>query len=65
MAGRVLLPLTALIPESPSARTTIAAALEVLLIALTCFLTGLLARTTRAQKIVREREVSVLSKAPG
>ena len=65
MAGRVLLPLTALIPESLSARTTITAVLEVLLIALACFLAGLLARTMRAQKIVRELEVSVLSKVPG
>jgi uncharacterized membrane protein len=65
MAGRVLLPLTALIPESLSARTTITAVLEVLLIALACFLAGLLARTMRAQKIVRELEMSVLSKVPG
>ena len=65
MAGRVLLPLTALIPQSLSARTTITAALEVLLIALACFLAGLLARTIRAQKIVLELEVSVLSKVPG
>ena len=60
-----MLPLTALIPESPSARTTITAVLEVLLIALACFLARLLARTMWAAKIVRELEVSVLSKAPG
>ena len=65
IAGRVLLPLTALIPESLSARTTITAVLEVLLIALACFLAGLFARTMRAQRIVRELEVSVLSKVPG
>ena len=65
LAGRVLLPLTALIPESLSTRTTITAVLEVLLIALACFLAGLFARTMRAQRIVRELEVSVLSKVPG
>jgi uncharacterized membrane protein len=65
LAGRVLLPLTALIPESLSTRTTITAVLEVLLIALACFLAGLFARTMRAQMIVRELEVSVLSKVPG
>jgi hypothetical protein len=43
--GRVLLPLTALIPESLSARTTIIAVLEALLIALPCFIAGLFART--------------------
>jgi uncharacterized membrane protein len=41
LAGRVLLPLTALIPESLSTRTTITAVLEVLLTALACFLAGL------------------------
>jgi hypothetical protein len=45
LAGRVLLPLTALIPESLSARTTIIAVLEALLIALPCFIAGLFART--------------------
>ena len=40
----VLLPLTALIPESLSARTTIIAVLEALLIALACFIAGLFAR---------------------
>jgi len=65
LAGRVLLPLTALIPDSLSSRTTITAVLEVLLIALACFLAGLFARTMRAQSIVRELEVSVLSKVPG
>ena len=43
VAGRVLQPLTALIPESLSSRTTITAVLEVLLIALACFLAGLFA----------------------
>jgi hypothetical protein len=65
LAGRVLLPLTALVPDSLSARTTITAVLEVLLIALACFFAGLFARTMRAQRIVRELEVSVLSKVPG
>src|SRR5580704_1587554 len=65
LAGRVLLPLTALIPESLSTRTTITVVLEVLVIALACFLAGLFARTMRAQMIVRELEVSVLSKVPG
>src|SRR5271168_2772305 len=65
LAGRVLLPLTALIPDSLSARTTITAVLEVLLIALACFFAGLFARTMRTQRIVRELEVSVLSKVPG
>jgi uncharacterized membrane protein len=65
LAGRVLLPLTALVPDSLSARTTITAVLEVLLIALACFFAGLFARTVRSQRIVRELEVSVLSKVPG
>ncbi len=65
VAGRVLQPLTALIPESLSARTTITAVLEVLLIALACFLAGLFARTVWAQRIVGELESSVLSKVPG
>jgi uncharacterized membrane protein len=65
LAGRVLLPLAALIPETLAARTTITAVLEVLLIALACFLAGLFARTMRAQRIVHELEVSVLSKVPG
>jgi hypothetical protein len=60
-----LLPLTALTPESLSARTTIIAVLEALLIALACFIAGLFARTMRAQRIERELEVSVLSKVPG
>ena len=64
-AGRALQPLAALIPDSLSSRTTITAVLEVLLIALACFLAGLFARTMRAQRIVRELEVSVLSKVPG
>ena len=54
LAGRALQPLAALIPDSLSSRTTITAVLEVLLIALACFLAGLFARTMRAQKIVRE-----------
>ena len=45
IAGRALQPVTALIPDSLSSRTTITAVLEVLLIALACFLAGLLART--------------------
>ena len=65
IAGRALQPLAALIPDSLSSRTTITAVLEVLLIALACFLAGLFARTMRAQKIVRELEVSVLSNVPG
>jgi len=65
LAGRALLPLAALIPESLAARTTITAILEVLLIALACFLAGLFARTMRAQRIVRELEMSILSKVPG
>jgi hypothetical protein len=65
IAGRALQPLTALIPDSLSSRTTITAVLEVLLIALACFLAGLLARTMRAQRIVRDLEVSLLSKVPG
>ena len=65
IAGRALQPLAALIPDSLSARTTITAVLEVLLIAVACFFAGLFARTTRSQRIVRELEVSVLSKVPG
>ena len=57
--------LAALIPDSLASRTTITAVLEVLLIALACFLAGLFARTVSAQRIVRELEVSVLSKVPG
>ena len=47
LAGRALLPLAALIPDSLASRTTITAVLEVLLIALACFLAGLFARTFR------------------
>ncbi len=65
LLGRALLPLTALIPENLTSRATITAALEVLLIALACFLAGLFARTMGAQRIVRELESSVLSKVPG
>jgi uncharacterized membrane protein len=65
VAGRVLQPLTALIPESLSSRTTITAVLEVLLIALACFLAGPFARTVWAQRFVGELESSVLSKVPG
>ena len=65
LAGQALLPLAALIPDSLSSRTTIAAVLEVLLIALACFVAGLFARTMQAQKIVHELEVSVLSNVPG
>ena len=65
VAGRALQPLTALILESLSSRTTITAVLELLLIAIACFLAGLFARTVWAQRIVRELELSVLSKVPG
>ena len=65
LAGRALLPLAALIPGSLASRTTITAVLEVLLIALACFLAGLFSRTVSAQRIVRELEASVLSKVPG
>ena len=43
LAGRALLPLAALMPDSLSARTTITGVLEVLLIALACFFPGLFA----------------------
>ena len=65
VAGRVLQPLTALIPESLSSRTTITAVLEVLLIALACFLAGLFARTVWARRIVGELESSVSLQGPG
>jgi uncharacterized membrane protein len=57
--------LAALIPDNLASRTTMTAVLEVLLIALACFLAGLFARTVSAQRIVRELEMSVLSKVPG
>ena len=65
VAGRVLQPLIALLPESFASRTTIAAILEVLLLTFVCFVAGLFARTMWAQRIVRELESSVLSKVPG
>ena len=65
VARRVLQPLTAVIPDHLASRTTVTAALTILLLALVCFLAGLFARTIWAQRMVNGLEASVLSKLPG
>jgi len=65
VARRLLLPLTGYIPDNLASRATMTAILTILLIALVCFLAGLLARTLWAQRMVNGLETSVLSKLPG
>ena len=65
LARRGLQPITALIPRSLASGPTTTAILAILLLALLCFLAGLSARTTLAQKLVSSLEATVLSKLPG
>lgn len=65
VARRLLQPLTGYIPDDLASRATMTAILTILLIALACFLAGLLARTLWAQRMVNGLEASVLSKLPG
>jgi uncharacterized membrane protein len=64
-ARRGLQPLVTLFPDRFDSAPTLTAILTVLVLALACFLAGLLARTVLAQKIVGGLEAAVLSKIPG
>jgi len=64
-ARRGLQPVAKLIPDRLSSGPTATAILAVLVIALACFLAGLLAQTLWAKRFVNELEGSVLSKIPG
>ena len=63
-ARRALKPVGAIIPDGLVSGTTAEAILAIVLVALSCFLAGLFARTRPAQRIVAELESSVLSKVP-
>ena len=63
-ARRALKPVTAIIPDRLVSGATTEAILAILLIALSCFLAGLFARTPLAQRIMAGLESSVLSKVP-
>src|SRR5580658_126671 len=63
-ARRALKPVTAVIPDRFVSGAPTEAILAIVLIALSCFLAGLFARTRLAQRIVSELESSVLSKVP-
>ena len=64
IARRGLKPVAAIIPDRLVSGTTTEAILAIVLIALSCFLAGLFARTRPAQQIVAELESTVLSKVP-
>jgi uncharacterized membrane protein len=64
-ARRALQPVAALIPDRFASGPTMTAILTVFVLALACFLAGLLAQTLLAQKIVGGLEAAVLSKIPG
>jgi len=63
-ARRALKPVGAIIPDRLVSGTTTEAILAIVLVAPSCFLAGLFARTRPAQRIVAELESSVLSKVP-
>jgi uncharacterized membrane protein len=63
-ARRALKPVGAIIPDRLVSGTTAEVILAIVLVALSCFLAGLFARTQLAQRIVAELESSVLSKVP-
>jgi uncharacterized membrane protein len=63
-AKKVVQPLVGHIPAASEIRATALIALSVIVVALVCFLAGLIARTVTAQKLVRGLEASVLSKVP-
>ena len=62
---RGLKPLTALVPDALGSGPTMTAILTIVLLALACFLAGLVAQTLLAQKVVNGLEAAVLSKLPG
>ena len=64
-ARRALQPVVSLIPDRFASAPTMTAILTVLVLALACFLAGLLAQTLLAQRIVGRLETAVLSKVPG
>ena len=64
-ARRGLKPVAALIPDRVASGPTMSAILAIAVLALVCFLAGLLARTLLAQKFVGGLEAAVLSKVPG
>jgi len=65
LARRGLKPLAALIPDNAASGPTASAILAILMLALVCFLAGLLARTMLAQRVVEAPERAILSKLPG
>jgi uncharacterized membrane protein len=64
-ARRGLQPVAELIPDRMASGPTANAILAILVLALVCFLAGILARTLWAKRFVDELEGSVLSKIPG
>jgi uncharacterized membrane protein len=64
-AKRGLQPMAALIPDRFASTPTMTAIVTMLVLALACFLAGLLAKTLLAQKIVGGLEGAVLSAVPG
>ena len=64
LARRALKPLAALVPDRMASGATTGTVLAIVLIALLCFLAGLLAQTLLAQRIITQLESSVLSKVP-
>jgi hypothetical protein len=64
-ARRGLQPVASFIPDRFASAPTMSAILAIFVLALACFLAGLLARTVLAQKIVGGLEAAVLSKLPG
>jgi uncharacterized membrane protein len=63
-ARRGLKPVAVIIPDSLVSGATMETIMTIVLIVLTCFLAGLIARTHLAQRVTTELEVSVLSKVP-
>jgi uncharacterized membrane protein len=63
--SRGLKPVAGLIPDRLATAPTATAILAILVLAILCFLAGLLAQTVAAQRFVHGLEGSVLSKLPG
>jgi uncharacterized membrane protein len=63
-ANKVLQALAVHILAASELSATAATAMSVVIVALVCFLAGLIARTVTAQKLVKGLEASVLSKVP-
>jgi uncharacterized membrane protein len=64
-ARRGLQPVAKLIPDRLASGPAATAILAILVIALACFLAGLVAQTLWAKRLVNELEASILSKVPG